>query len=402
MNLSQHHLKPDDLQLQAFIRLHHEPGLSAQRSAQLMATFDDPTAIFQASLTKLSTILPKKLATQLLAPPQKQVLYAVETALDWGATPGCHLVTWADPDYPATLKHMYDPPMLVYVKGDLGCLNKPSVGIVGTRDASSYGLEVAGQLAHDLAQAGWCVVSGLARGIDAAAHQGALVGAHKLATLAVMGHGLNMVYPPQNVGLAQHILEQHGALLSELSPDNPPRPHQFPRRNRLIAGLVRGVVVVEATQRSGSLITARLANELGRDVFAVPGPVTSPASQGVHALIKQGACLIENANDVLKEFGCTHTTMPTAMAKRSPDNTNDSNSQLVQSNHAPVFLHNKRAPTQTLLLKLIGGTPTQVSQLLLHTKLTPQAMNIELTYLELEGLIVREGHGAVYALKGVK
>ena len=398
MNRSQNHLKIDHLQLQAFIRLHHEPGLSAQRCAQLMGAFGDPMAIFQASLTKLNTILPKKLAVQLLALPQKQVLYAVETALDWSITSGCHLITWADPNYPNALKHTYDPPILLYIKGDLGCLNKPSVAIVGARDASSYGLEVAGQLAFDLAQAGWCVVSGLARGIDAAAHRGALMSAMQCSSLAVMGHGLNSVYPPQNVRLAQHMLTQHCALLSELSPDTPPRPHHFPRRNRLVAGLVRGVIVVEATQRSGSLITARLANELGRDVFAVPGPVTSPASQGVHGLIKQGACLIENAHDVLRELGCATINIPPC----SPENLNKSSIQPAKANQSSVFLQNERSPTQMLLLKLIGGTSTQVSQLLLHTKMTPQSMNIELTHLELEGLIVREGHGVVYALKGVK
>jgi DNA processing protein len=398
MNRSQNHLKIDHLQLQAFIRLHHEPGLSAQHCAQLMAAFVDPMAIFQASLTKLSTILPKKLAIQVLARPQKQVLYAVEAALNWAATSGCHLITWANSNYPNALKHMYDPPMLLYFKGDLGCLHKPRVAIVGARDASSYGLEVASQLAFDLAQAGWCVVSGLARGIDAAAHQGALMSVVQCASLAVMGNGLNTVYPPQNVRLAHHMLAQHCALLSELSPDTPPRPHHFPRRNRLVAGLVRGVIVVEATQRSGSLITARLANELGREVFAVPGPVTSPASRGVHELIKQGACLIENAHDVLKELGCETIRIPPC----SPENLIKSSYQAPQAERSPVFLKNERSPTQLLLLKLMGGAPTQVSQLLLHTRITPQAMNIELTNLELEGLIMREGHGTVYALKGVK
>lgn len=398
MNRSQNHLKIDHLQLRAFIRLHHEPGLNAQRCAQLMAAFGDPMAIFQASLTKLTVILPKKVAVQLLAPPQKQVLEAVETALDWGAMSGCHLITWADANYPSALKHIYDPPMLLYVKGDLVCLHKPSVAIVGARDASSYGLEVAGQLAFDLAQAGWCVVSGLARGIDAAAHQGALRGAMQWSSLAVMGHGLNTVYPPQNVRLAQHMLAQHCALLSELCPNAPPRPHHFPRRNRLVAGLVSGVIVVEATQRSGSLITARLANELGREVFAVPGPVTSPASQGVHELIKQGACLIENAHDVLKELGCATINIPPC----SPEKLNKLSGQSSQANQSPALLQNERSPTQMLLLKLIGSTSTQVSQLLLHTKMTPQAMNIELTHLELAGLIVREGYGVVYALKGVK
>jgi DNA processing protein len=398
MNRSQNHLKIDHLQLQAFIRLHHEPGLSAQRCAQLMAAFGDPMAIFQASLTKLTAILPKKLAVQLLAPASKQVQNAIETALDWSVTSDCHLITWADSNYPDTLKHMYDPPMLLYIKGDLGCLHKPCVAIVGARDASSYGLEVASQLAFDLAQAGWCVVSGLARGIDAAAHQGALMSAMQCSSLAVMGHGLHSVYPPQNVRLAQHMLAQQCALLSELGPDTPPRPHHFPRRNRLVAGLVRGVIVVEAAQRSGSLITARLANELGRDVFAVPGPVTSPASQGVHGLIKQGACLIENAHDVLRELGGISKNSPPC----SPENLNKSSIQSPNADQSPAILQNERSPTQLLLLQLIGRTSTQVSQLLLHTHMTPQSMNIELTHLELDGLIVREGHGVVYALKGVK
>lgn len=398
MNRSQNHLKIDHLQLQAFIRLHHEPGLGAQQCAQLLAALGDPMAIFQASLTQLTTILPKKLAVQLRAPQSKQMFHAIETALEWGATSNCHLVTWADANYPNALKQIYDPPVLLYVKGDLGCLHKPNVAIVGARDASSYGLEVAGQLAFDFAQAGWCVVSGLARGIDAAAHQGALMSAMQCSSLAVMGHGLNTVYPPQNARLAQDMLAQQCALLSELRPDTPPRPHHFPKRNRLVAGLVRGVIVVEATQRSGSLITARLANELGRDVFAVPGPVTSPASRGVHGLIKQGACLIENAHDVLKELDCATLNVPNC----SPEKLNKLMSQSSHANQSPAWLQNERSPTQILLLRLIGGTYTQVSQLLSLTKLTPQAMNIELTHLELEGLIVREGHGVVYALKGVK
>lgn len=382
MTSTHHNLRTDNLPLQAFIRLHHEPGLSAQRSAQLMAIFECPTAIFQSSLTKLSTILPRTLAIQLLAPPQKIVRERITAALNWGTAPHCHLVSWADSNYPIALKNMYDSPMLLYVKGHLGCLKKPSVAIVGTRDASSYGLKVAGQLAHDLALAGWCVVSGLARGIDAAAHHGALASALEQSTLAVMGHGLNLVYPPQHLALAEHMLEQGGALMSEFSPDNPPRPHQFPKRNRLVAGLVRGVVVVEASQRSGSLITARLANELGRDIFAVPGPVTSPASQGVHALIKQGACLIENASDVLNELGYT-----------APPRANFS---------TPKPKQPKLSPLQNQILKLIGHSPTHAAQLLSNLDISAQSLHIELTQLELAGLIDREGHGVLFATQGVK
>ena len=382
MTLTNFDFKADDLQLQAFIRLHHEPGLSARRCAQLMAAFDRPTDIFKSSLTKLCTILPIKLATQLLAPLQTQVLNDLQTTLNWGAQPNCHLLTWADSNYPSPLKHMYDPPILLYVKGNLKCLGMPSIAIVGTRDASSYGFGVATQLAYNFAQAGWCVISGLARGIDAAAHQGALATKQKHSTLAVMGHGLDTVYPPQHVDLAHLIVSQQGALLSELGPDKPPRPHQFPRRNRLVAGLVRGVIVVEANERSGSLITARLANELGRDIFAVPGPITSPASQGVHALIKQGACLIENADDVFEELGYPTPLRPNLIL--------------------PNPMQCKLTPLQSQILQLIGHAPTNVTQLLSNLNISAQSLHIELTRLELAGLIDREEHGVVCAIRGVK
>lgn len=375
-------------QLQASLRLHHEPGLSAYRAAKLIEVFTEPTAIFNASLTKLCSILPQKLAIQLLAPPSKEVLCALEKALDWSTKADCHLVPWSDNHYPNALKNMSDPPVLLYVKGNINCLSRSMVGIVGTRDASSYGLEMAHRLAHDMAHAGWCVVSGLAKGIDAAAHRGAMTGASQGASLAVLGHGLNLVYPSENISLAQSLLENRCALVSELNPDTPPRPHQFPRRNRIVAGLVRGVIVVEAAKRSGSLITARLANELGRDVFSVPGPITSPGSSGVHALIKQGACLVESAHDVLAEFGC----------ETSPEVAQP----LYQATRQASIAHLSLSPIQKQLLDLIGHAPTQTAQLLTHTLLSPQALNIQLTMLELEGFIAREANGLVYVTSSVK
>ena len=215
---------------------------------------------------------------------------------------GVEIVTLNDPGYPMPLATISDPPLALYVRGTVKSDDAIAVGVVGARRASLYGLQAAERLSYDLALRGITVVSGLARGIDAAAHRGALAVSGR--TIAVLGSGLARVYPPEHEELAARVAD-HGAVLSEYPMETPPLPHNFPRRNRLISGLSLGVVVVEAAQRSGALITADCALEQGREVFAVPGPVTSVTSQGTHRLLKQGARLVTSIEDILEELRLT-------------------------------------------------------------------------------------------------
>lgn len=221
------------------------------------------------------------------------------------AAAGIRPVTILDEDYPELLRHIPDPPLALYSQGDLQSPSpKASVALVGARRGTSHGLQIAEALGRELAAQGVRVISGLAQGIDGAAHRGALSSGEPAATWAVLGGGLLQIYPRRHRALLQGILDAGGAALSEHAPDAPPRPSHFPERNRLISGLAQAVVVVEASLRSGSLITARMAGEQGRDLMAVPGLVGSPVSAGCHRLIKQGAALVECAEDVLAELGC--------------------------------------------------------------------------------------------------
>ena len=224
----------------------------------------------------------------------------LERELALAARLGVRLVTRDDTEYPAVLRTIPDPPLALYVRGALGPADAAAVAMVGARHASAYGLACADQLSYDVALRGITVVSGLARGIDAAAHAGALKASGR--TLAVLGSGLARLYPPEHAALAERIA-QHGAVISEYPLETPPLPEYFPRRNRLISGLSLGVVVVEASQRSGALITVDCALEQGREVFAVPGPMTAVTSQGTHHLLKQGARLVTSVEDIVEELG---------------------------------------------------------------------------------------------------
>jgi DNA processing protein len=221
-------------------------------------------------------------------------------ALDRAAHAGIDVISWSDPDYPAALAAIVDPPPVLWVRGARTTLDRPAVAIVGSRAGSPYALAVAERLASDLAARDLTIVSGLARGVDSAAHRGAL--AAPGCTVAVLGSGADVVYPREHRALALEIISA-GALLSELAPGTPPRPHFFPRRNRIISGLVRAVVIVEAGDKSGSLITARCALEQGRDVLAVPGNVLNGRNRGGHALLRDGAKIVETADDILEELG---------------------------------------------------------------------------------------------------
>ncbi len=225
--------------------------------------------------------------------------HAVEADLTWLATPGRHLLTLSMPVYPPYLRHIPDPPPVLFVEGDADILSAAQLAIVGSRRPTPCGVETAHCLSSELAECGLAITSGLALGIDAASHRGAMAGRGR--TLAVAANGLDSVYPRIHRRLARQVAE-NGALVSEFSPGSAPLARHFPRRNRLISGLSLGVVVVEATRRSGSLITARLAGEQGREVFAVPGPIQSPLARGCHHLIQQGAKLVEQVSDILEEL----------------------------------------------------------------------------------------------------
>lgn len=304
------HTKPSTDEIRAWLRLTLEPGIGAVHARQLLAAIGLPQHIYDASSATLSKHVPAEMAAQLRREPTAQTQELIERTLEWLAQPGHHLLTLADPAYPAALLDTHDPPTALYVNGGVELLNMPTISVVGARSATPGGLDNARSFSRHLAQQGWCIASGLAQGIDTAAHQGALeAGAQAGSTLAVMGTGIDIVFPAANLQLAHQIAAQ-GALVSELPLGTPSVPHQFPRRNRIVAGLAKGVLVVEAAQKSGSLITARLASELGRDVFAIPGSIHSPLSRGCHALIRQGAKLVESGQDIHEELGSPHARQP--------------------------------------------------------------------------------------------
>ncbi len=225
---------------------------------------------------------------------------AVDAALQWLDDTNHHLVPWGHDDYPEVFTQMPGPPLVLYVNGDVGALHLPSLAIVGSRNPTAGGVRNAQRFARHLAGQGFCIVSGMAQGIDAAAHEGALAAGGK--TVAFLGTGIDRVYPAQNRELA-HAIAGSGALVSEYALGAPPERRHFPERNRLISGLSLGTLVVEAARRSGSLITARLAAEQGREVFALPGSIHNPLARGCHALIRQGAKLVETADDIIAELG---------------------------------------------------------------------------------------------------
>jgi len=299
----------------AWLRLANANGLSPIALRALLAVFGSPHAVLEQSFESLTAVAGEKAARAVLAPPASSALGSfnecVERTIEWASAAGNAVVTLADSAYPRALLTMPDPPPLLYVKGRLELLQARAVAIVGSRGASQQGIEDARRFAHALSDAGLAVVSGLALGIDGAAHRGALKGPG--STIAVIGTGADLVYPSPHHALA-HEIATCGAIVSEWPLATPARSANFPQRNRLIAGLVGGVLIVEAAMRSGSLITARLANEMGRDVFAIPGSIHAPLSRGCHRMIKQGAKLVETPEDILEEFGFAVASEPAARA----------------------------------------------------------------------------------------
>lgn len=290
-----------DAELAAWLRLTLISGIGGDTQRHLLAAFGLPEAIFSAGMTALRGVVGPAQAERLLR-SDPEIDQRIEAALRWTAEPGNHILTLADTAYPQALLRTADPPALLYLKGRTELLNQPALAIVGSRNATPQGLSNAEAFARVFASVGLGVVSGMALGVDTFAHRGALAaGLNGGSTLAVIGTGADRIYPARNSDLARQIATE-GIIISEFPLGTPALAGNFPRRNRLIAGLSQGCLVVEAAARSGSLITARLAAEAGRDVFAIPGSIHSPLAKGCHQLIKQGAKLVESAQDVLEEL----------------------------------------------------------------------------------------------------
>ena len=376
-----HNAPMDRTELAAWLRLLLTPGIGAGSARKLLQAFGLPEEVFAQSPHALGTILSPAQADALLRPPDDLAEHTART-WDWlqADTDTRRLLTLADPLYPQSLLHIEDPPLLLYAMGMAELwqhdgLNRPGsacVAMVGSRNPSAQGLANAQRFAHSLAGAGVCVVSGLALGIDGAAHEGALDGAASgaLATIAVVGTGLDRVYPRQHRVLAHRIV-QHGLLLSEFALGTPPLAANFPRRNRIISGLARGTLVVEAALQSGSLITARLAAEQGREVFAIPGSIHATQSRGCHALIKQGAKLVETAQDVLEELQWD-TPVQTDLAADVADSD-------------PAL----GAAPESALLQALGHDPLGLDSMQARCGLATPELLARLMELELQGHVAR-------------
>lgn len=299
---------------EAFVALNMVESVGPVRVRQLLEHFGDAPSILRASRTQLLNVhgIGDETATAI-ASWEKDIDLTAE--LKRIEDYGCHVLTQEDAEYPSLLREIYDPPLVLYVKGSLLERDKNSVAIVGSRQATHYGVEVARRLGYQLGYLGVTVVSGGARGIDTAAHQGAL--SAKGRTVAILGTGINIVFPPENRELFERIATQ-GAIITQFPFNRPADKQSFPIRNRIVAGMTLGSVVVEAPLASGALITTNFAIEYGRQVFAVPGRIDSPRSKGCHALIKNGAKLCENAEDILSEF---EYLFPMSNRPPSPDET---------------------------------------------------------------------------------
>jgi|SRR5450830_386340 len=351
----------DVAQLRPWLRLLQTEGVGNQTGRVLLTAFGMPEAIFSASYAQLTALVSPRVARALLQPPSAAQQNQFERTLAWLAQPGHRIVTLADADYPPALLQIADPPLLLYLKGRAELLPLSALAVVGSRNATIQGVLNAERFSEAVSRAGISVISGLALGIDAAAHRGGLRGSG--ASVAVIGTGIDIDYPASNRSLARQ-LAQEGCIVSEYQLGTPPQAGNFPRRNRLISGLAHAVLVVEAAARSGSLITANIALEQGRDVMAIPGSIHSPLSKGCHFLIKQGAKLVESVDDILQEF------------------------QRFQS--APSTLtpaHPLLDQTGKRVMQALGFDPVDADSLSQSSGLAPAQLHAQLLQLELDGLI---------------
>ncbi len=351
----------------AWVRLAGTPGVGRETARKLLAAFGLPENIFSASRRALCEVVAERVAASLAGEASSEQNSQIERTLEWMVPPGNRLVTLADADYPPLLLTIPDPPLLFYAKGNCALLTELSVAIVGSRNATAQGVQHAEKFAASLSAAGLHTVSGMALGIDAAAHRGSLQtlagGQGSGSTIAVIGTGIDIVYPARHRELA-HAIADRGCIVSEYALGTPALPANFPRRNRIISGLARGTLVVEAAVHSGSLITARTAIEQGREVFAIPGSIHSPLAKGCHQLIRQGAKLVESAQDILEEL--------TPFLSHAP---------------AATKTHADAAQAEHPLLAAMGYDPVDADTLAARSGFDLAALNAHLLDLELEGLV---------------
>lgn len=349
-------------ELAQWIRLERTRGVGTETGRKLLAAFGLPENVFAADLPALLRVVPDRVARALAMPLTDETRAQIDKTLEWAQQPGNYVLTLADRHYPKYLLDIADPPLIVYAKGRPELLARPSLAVVGSRNATTQGMVNAEQFSAALSEAGLTIISGLALGIDTAAHTGGLRGSG--STVAVIGTGADIVYPARNRALAHRIAE-NGCIVSEYPLGVGAIAANFPRRNRIISGLAQGVLVIEAAAQSGSLITARMAGEQGRDVFAIPGSIHSPLSKGCHLLIKQGAKLVESAQDILEEL--RHVEICVAPTGAS----------------AP----SQPPAASTGILGVMGFDPVAPDVLALRCEMDIAALNAELLTLELEGHI---------------
>ena len=373
----------DTDELAARLALLRARGLGARGQRALVARFGSAQAVLEADAEALrASGVPAGVLEALKVPDW----HGVEADLTWARGDDCHIWPLGSPDYPARLAEIDDPPSLLFVRGDVEVLHQPALAVVGSRNPTASGRRAAQEFAAYFAEFGLVVVSGLAAGIDAGAHEGALLGGG--LTVAVTGTGLDRVYPARHQALAERIAAE-GALVSELPVGAPPLARHFPARNRIVSGLCLGVLVVEAAYRSGSLITARLASEQGRDVFAMPGSIHNPLARGCHRLIRQGAKLVESGPDVLEDLASQLRLTP-----RGAQGAETVGEQ-APAPQAP------EDPDYQRLLEALGHDPVGVDQLVDRSGLTAEEVSSMLLLLELKGWVVAAPGGRYSrAIKG--